>query len=129
MFGEVRTPNPQIPPMEGTARAARGPSEKKQPTPFPEGEENKPKAELAGKEGRFWEPSGLLGPTAPTEQNSPFQTNSPQALSKFSSKRLSRARQARDLHGEKRGKRGEIPVVFLNSELNSSSGFVCFKGL
>lgn len=37
-FTEVRTPNPQIPPVEGTARAAEGPrSEKKQPTPCPRG--------------------------------------------------------------------------------------------
>lgn len=94
-------------------------------------------------------PSGLLGPTAPPERNSPFQTeihlfkqkstfsnrnsasktNSPRALSKFSWKRLSGAR---DLRGKKEGSKGGSQLCCSRLEPRgflASSGCVRVKEL
>lgn len=72
---------------EGTARAAESPKETTNNS-LPQGDENKLKVELPGKEEKFFSPSKLdpdaLRVFGPTEQNSLFQTNCLQALRKFS---------------------------------------------
>lgn len=72
---------------EGTARAAESPKETTNNS-LPQGDENKLKVELPGKEEKFFPPlswiqmpSGFFGPT---QQNSLFQTNCLQAFCKFS---------------------------------------------